>query len=53
MSQSTGHSLHDAFGLVRVFRNIASQGVQNVDNSPFVAVVHGSQQFLNHYFIEL
>ena len=38
---------------MRVLGDVSREGVQNVDHSPLVAVVHGCQQFLDHHLAQL
>lgn len=52
MRQSAWNSFHDALGLLRVFWQIGSQSIQNVDNPPLIAVIHSSQQLLSESLVE-
>ena len=53
VGQPARDPLHDALCLMRVLRNVPRQGVQDVYHSPLVAVVHGSQQLLDHHLAQL
>ena len=52
MRQSARNPLHYALSFLRVLRQIGRQSIQNIDNAPLVAVVHGRQQFLGKILVE-
>lgn len=53
VGQPARDPLHDALCFVRVLRDVPREGVQDVDHSPLVAVVHGRQQLLDHHLTQL
>ena len=53
MCEPAGNTFHDVLGLLRIFGQIASESIQNIDNAPLVTVIHRSQQLLHKTFSEL